>query len=278
MGFDVDSVVEAALASTGKNLRKSKKKPDNGVVISLDTGVTSEMLYLCPSDSGESLGGVPLNTGAAPGKQLLRPLEAQTGPERAGTRGVRPGGGLGVRADPLPVLAADALPHIPGTAAAPLDGSKERRKALRLEKAEKLDGWFGIRRKEMTPELRKELLALKLRGFHDPKRFYKANDSDKLPTHFQIGTVVGGMKAVGAGDGSRAAGYEGRKRKKGQSFLQELLHDEKSESWTTKRYKAVNDRGEEGGKNHYAARKMTAAPKWKKKGAQGLPKKWRKKK
>ena len=117
-------------------------------------------------------------------------------------------------------------------------------------------------------------MALKLRGYHDPKRFYKANDSEKFPTHFQMGTVVGGMKAVGGGNESRSAGYESTKRKRGTSFLQELLHDQKSTEWTTKRFKAAAERGNDGGKNHYKSRKMQATPKWKKKA--GMPKKWRK--
>ena len=35
----------------------------------------------------------------------------------------------------------------------------------------------------MTPELKRELRLLKLRGTFDPKRFYKNADSKKLPTH-----------------------------------------------------------------------------------------------
>ena len=33
---------------------------------------------------------------------------------------------------------------------------------------------------------------LKLRGTYDPKRFYKTEDTSKLPKYFQVGTVVEG--------------------------------------------------------------------------------------
>lgn len=39
----------------------------------------------------------------------------------------------------------------------------------------------------MTPELKRDLRLLKLRGAFDPKRFYKTNDTSKLPTHFAVG-------------------------------------------------------------------------------------------
>lgn len=38
----------------------------------------------------------------------------------------------------------------------------------------------------MTPDLKRDLRLLKLRGAFDPKRFYKTNDTSKLPTHFAV--------------------------------------------------------------------------------------------
>ena len=47
---------------------------------------------------------------------------------------------------------------------------------------------------EYTPELRRDMRLLKLRGAYDPKRFYKTDDTSKLPKHFQVGTVIEGAQ------------------------------------------------------------------------------------
>lgn len=90
----------------------------------------------------------------------------------------------------------------------------------------------------MTPELEKELRAIKLRANFDPKRFYKANDDSKLPKYFTVATEVGG--------GMRAAGYEDNRREvtatSGRSFLSEVLRDEKAQEWTAKKAWEVRSR------------------------------------
>lgn len=45
----------------------------------------------------------------------------------------------------------------------------------------------GLGAPEITPDLKRDLRLLKLRGAFDPKRFYKTNDTSKLPTHFAVG-------------------------------------------------------------------------------------------
>ena len=50
---------------------------------------------------------------------------------------------------------------------------------------------------ELTEEVKADLRALKLRTHIFAKRFYKTNDSDKLPEYFQIGTVVDDSKVAG---------------------------------------------------------------------------------
>ncbi|XP_002975646.2 deoxynucleotidyltransferase terminal-interacting protein 2 isoform X1 [Selaginella moellendorffii] len=52
--------------------------------------------------------------------------------------------------------------------------------------------WFNMPAQTLTPELKRELQLIKLRGALDPKRHYKKEDSKKLPKYFQIGTVVEG--------------------------------------------------------------------------------------
>ena len=41
---------------------------------------------------------------------------------------------------------------------------------------------------ELTPEIRNDLKAIQMRNQIFSKRFYKNNDSQKLPEYFQIGT------------------------------------------------------------------------------------------
>ena len=50
--------------------------------------------------------------------------------------------------------------------------------------------WGEMPKVELTDELRNDLKAVMFRNQIFPKRFYKNNDSDKLPTYFQIGTIV----------------------------------------------------------------------------------------
>ena len=82
-----------------------------------------------------------------------------------------------------------------GLFVAPLDGSRLRREAKKLGglgAGNAGNGWFNMPAVEYTPELRRDMRLLKLRGAYDPKRFYKTDDTSKLPKHFQIGTVVEG--------------------------------------------------------------------------------------
>ena len=64
---------------------------------------------------------------------------------------------------------------------------KERR-AQREATAGK--AWGEMPKVELTEELKADLKALQLRNFIYPSRFYKTNDSKKLPQYFQIGTIV----------------------------------------------------------------------------------------
>ena len=43
-----------------------------------------------------------------------------------------------------------------------------------------------------TPQVKRDLRMLRLRGAFDPKRFYKSADATKFPKYFQMGTVVEG--------------------------------------------------------------------------------------
>ncbi|GHP11516.1 hypothetical protein PPROV_001024400 [Pycnococcus provasolii] len=79
--------------------------------------------------------------------------------------------------------------------------------------------WFHMPAANMTPELKRDLQVLKLRGAYDPKRFYKGNDGKKLPKYFQMGTVVEGATDYGVPE----ARLTQRERK--NTLAEEILHD-----------------------------------------------------
>lgn len=85
---------------------------------------------------------------------------------------------------------------------------------------------------QLTPDLKLELAAIRLRRYAHKDKFMKSSDSNKIPTRFHIGTVIGGAHlAVGGGAESQAAGVVNRKKKTGKSHLQSLLRDESVKSW-----------------------------------------------
>lgn len=103
--------------------------------------------------------------------------------------------------------------------------------------------WHDIAKAELTPEIKAELTALRLKAFMDPKKFYKSSDLKKTPERFHFGVVVdGGLRAVGGGQESQAAGTANRTSAKGKSLLQEALGDEAVQAWTKKRFNTVHAR------------------------------------
>jgi len=81
-----------------------------------------------------------------------------------------------------------------GLFVAPLDKTRLTREAKKLGAGTAGKSWFNMPAVEYTPELRRDMRLLKLRGTYDPKRFYKTDDSSKLPKHFQVGTVIEGAQ------------------------------------------------------------------------------------
>ena len=101
--------------------------------------------------------------------------------------------------------------------------------------------WFEIPKAQITPEIKSEVTALRLKAYMDPKKFYKSSDLKKIPERFHFGVVVeGGLKAVGGGQESQAAGTVNRTGPKGKSLLQEALGDDGVQAWTKKRFSSVH--------------------------------------
>jgi len=204
--FDFD-----ALADKAVNSLRPGSGPSDLNELSLDVGLGPEMLYL----HGGSNGSTPsvFDTSVVPGDQSGLDIKDFSLQDAA----------------KLP-SSQSSVREVRGGRVAPLDDSKERKKQAKDRAKDQLDKWFGLQRQNMTPELEKELKAIKLRGFYDPKRFYKGNDSKKLPTHFHIAREVGGGLAA---TGEHSTMGSGRKAK---SFLDTVLADQAAQDYTWKRH------------------------------------------
>lgn len=214
--FDFGAVADAAIkaASGGSAVR-----PGGYAELALDCGVGPEHLYI--TDGGRD---GAFDTSSAPGVSRLDIRDFCVGP-----------------ADAPPPSAAPRPREVRGAPLRPADDAKLRKKEAKLAREESLDGWFGLKKRRTTPEEEKELLALKMRGTIDPKRFYKANDSKALPKYFTFATEIGGgMDAAG----EKQAGQREIHAHSGQSFLDSALRDSKTQDWTWKKYGEVGSRGE----------------------------------
>eukprot|EP00003_Mantamonas_plastica_P022798 TRINITY_DN394_c0_g2_i1.p1 TRINITY_DN394_c0_g2~~TRINITY_DN394_c0_g2_i1.p1 ORF type:complete len:379 (-),score=120.72 TRINITY_DN394_c0_g2_i1:114-1250(-) len=97
-------------------------------------------------------------------------------------------------------------------------------------------GWFDMPATQLTPEIMQELKVLRMRGYLDPKRHYKSQDSKKIPKFFQIGTWVE----------SKADFYSSRipKKQRKTRLVDELLEDAKFRSYAKKKFKKVSDKAQ----------------------------------
>ena len=81
-----------------------------------------------------------------------------------------------------PLKTSEALLHPPHAAAAAAARAAVRRAAS----SDSGPGWFNLAAPAVTPELKRDLRLLRLRGAFDPKRFYKSADTGRLPEHFAV--------------------------------------------------------------------------------------------
>jgi len=104
-------------------------------------------------------------------------------------------------------------------------------------------GWNNMAAPRMTVELKQELLAMKLKraAEGEGKRLKKDKvtteddlDENNLPKYFQIGTIVENAKEF----------YSDRvsKKKRQQSFLDELIQEDKETGYVTQRYHSIQDK------------------------------------
>ena len=95
------------------------------------------------------------------------------------------------------------------------------------------DKWWELPEQEITPEVRRELEIIKMRNYLNPKRFYKANDSKRLPSRFQFGTIISGAFESTKQDLTRAERRE--------TIAGELMADRRTRKYTRRVFNAVQD-------------------------------------
>jgi len=212
--FDADALAARAVKAAEASKSRRRELPE----LSLDVGLGDEHLYLTSSTQS----AVPaFDTTAAPRVSRLSSSDF----------------GAGAEAEP-PAASSSGAREVRGAPVRPVNDKALRKKERKAEREAKLDKWFGLRRRKLTPELEKELKAIKLRANFDPKRFYKGQDSQELPKYFAIATEVGG--------GMQAASFHADTREvranSGRSFLDEIMRDSKAQEWTWKRAGEVSRR------------------------------------
>ena len=116
--------------------------------------------------------------------------------------------------------------------------------------------WFGMETPELTPEVERDLRMLRLRGYMNPKQFYKKDDfaGKKLPEHFQIGTVIAGL-------GEKSL----RKRERPTSITDEILHNDEVKKYARRVFDEVQTKSLSGGKKSFRRKQNRLAGRFNKK-------------
>ncbi|GAA5982630.1 hypothetical protein JCM10908_006724 [Rhodotorula pacifica] len=112
--------------------------------------------------------------------------------------------------------------------------------------------WFHLPATPLTPELKREMDALRLSNQLDPKRFLRGGaKKDKVGEFFQIGHIIA--------PSTRATTLSSQPSIQKRSFVEDLLQDEESKAYAKKKTKEVmrktmsgRKRQRKGGKGAYA--------------------------
>uniref|UniRef100_A0A0L0P224 Fcf2 pre-rRNA processing C-terminal domain-containing protein n=1 Tax=Candidozyma auris TaxID=498019 RepID=A0A0L0P224_CANAR len=102
--------------------------------------------------------------------------------------------------------------------------------------------WFNMKKKEMTPEIKRDMLIIKNRAVLDRKRHYK-KDKWEIPKYFQTGTIIEGNTEY----------YSARlaRRNRGKLLAEEILHDDEGSKYFKRKYHEIQTQRTSGGKKHY---------------------------
>eukprot|EP01069_Polyplicarium_translucidae_P003417 Polyplicarium_translucidae@DN2302_c0_g1_i2.p1 len=216
---------------------------DFDAVFRVRSPVTTQSLYLQPAEGGPRL----LHTATLRGTSRLQRVRRATPSEAAIVAPATP-------LEKVPFVERTALPPTPRTPPVlpPPEEAKKTKKGKKGKKEEEdvLKGWHGLRRREMTPEFEREIRGVQLRGFADPKVFYRTPDLD-MPKHFTFARVVGGFGEQGVGIDTRLPTNKAESKRKGKSLVRELLSDYRVEDFASRRGGAIQSEETSGGLREY---------------------------
>ena len=106
--------------------------------------------------------------------------------------------------------------------------------------------WFNLPKTDLTPELKRDLQLIKMRGILDPHRHYK-KDGGKMqaPAYSQVGTIIEGPTEF----------YTGRINKKDrhQTLVEEVLAQEEQSGKFNNKYQNIISSKKSGKKAFYKA-------------------------
>ncbi|XP_039025459.1 rRNA-processing protein fcf2-like [Hibiscus syriacus] len=126
----------------------------------------------------------------------------------------------------------------------PNDPSKVNKLLRKQVKDTAGSAWFDMPAPTLTPELKKDLQLLKLRGAIDPKRHYKRDSKSKaLPKYFQVGTVVESVTDY----------YSGRmtKNERKATLADELLSDPAVRQYRKRKVREIEERNRPAGNDKW---------------------------
>ncbi|KAG7443113.1 Fcf2-domain-containing protein [Guyanagaster necrorhizus] len=133
--------------------------------------------------------------------------------------------------------------------------TKKQRKALKQRTAG--PGWFDMPAPAEAdlPRLYREVEAMRLRNYMDPKRFYRKDEGEGkgikgLPKHFAIGTIVTANTPFGGGSSDNLT-RANRKR----TLVDELVDDAEAKRYAKKKFEDLQSVRGARGKNTLQAKK-----------------------
>ncbi|KAF3990388.1 hypothetical protein FT663_02129 [Candidozyma haemuli var. vulneris] len=117
----------------------------------------------------------------------------------------------------------------------------KQKKTKEEQDADSGSQWFNMKKKELTPELKRDMLVIKNRAVLDRKRHYK-KDKWEIPKYFQTGTIIEGNTEY----------YSARlaKKNRGRSLAEEILHDDEGGKYFKRKYHEIQSERTSGGKKH----------------------------
>ncbi len=119
---------------------------------------------------------------------------------------------------------------------------------IQQKKATAGKNWFDLPATNLTPELKRDLQLIKMRGVLDPHRHYKKDGGKMQPPDFsQVGTIIEGPTEFFSGR------VENKQRKK--TFVEEVLAGEQETGRFKRKYGELQTKKTSGKKAYYTALK-----------------------